>query len=62
VTIEKGERVTADVLQWEGSDGKGHYRARCTQKGKSLVIDWTYTYKDGGKVKGDTGTMILVRK
>src|SRR5262245_24670302 len=37
LTIEKGERVTADLLQWESSDKKGVYRARCTQKGKALV-------------------------
>jgi hypothetical protein len=62
LTIEKGERVAADVLQWESSDNKGRYRARCTQKGKSLVIDWTYTYKDNDKVMGETGTIILVRQ
>ena len=62
LTIEKGERVGAEVLQWESSDNKGRYRARCTQKGKALVIDWTYTYKENDKVMGETGTIILVRQ
>jgi hypothetical protein len=62
LTIEKGERVTANVLQWESPSGLGRYRVRCTQKGKSLVIDWCYTSVEEFKVRGHTGTSILVRK
>lgn len=62
LTIEKGKRVSDTVLEWEGSDAKGTYHARCTQKGQALVIDWTYTLKGDVKAKEDTGTIVLVRK
>jgi hypothetical protein len=61
LTIESGERVTADVLQWSSPFKDGAYHVRCVQKGKSLVIDWTYTSRESGSVKGNTGTIILVR-
>ncbi len=62
MTIEKGERVAPDTLQWESPSGKGRYRVRCAQKGKSLVLDWSYTFLEDGAVKGHTGTTVLVRK
>jgi hypothetical protein len=62
LTIEKGERVTPETLQWESPSGKGRYRVRCVQKGKSLVIDWSYTYLEDRMVRGHTGTTVLVRK
>lgn len=61
LTIEQGERVTADVLQWTSPYKNGTYHARCVQKGKSLVIDWTYTSREAGSTKGNTGTIVLVR-
>jgi hypothetical protein len=62
LTIEKCERVTPDTLQWESPSGKARYRVRCTQKGKSLVLDWSYTFAEDGKVRGHSGTTVLVRK
>jgi hypothetical protein len=62
-TIEKGERVTATLVQWEGSDkAGGYYRVRCTQKGTFLLAEWTFTQKVEGKVKGHAGASIFVRK
>ena len=61
--IEKGQRVTGEVVRWESTDARGgQWRATCTQRGKSLVIDWTTTTREFGKVRGLTGTSILVRK
>jgi hypothetical protein len=64
LTIENGERVTADLLQWEAvhEATKGRYRVRCTVKGNALVLDVTLTWKEDGKVKGATGTSVLVKE
>ena len=63
MTIEKGERVTESVIRWESTDEKGgQWRATGTQRGKALIIDWTLTIKEEGKVRGVTGTCILLRK
>jgi hypothetical protein len=62
MTIEKGERVTEHVLHWECSNGMYHYRVRCTVEGKALVITYTLTWKEDGKVKGSTGTSVLVKE
>jgi uncharacterized protein (TIGR03067 family) len=59
--IENGERVTAAVLQWEHVTQTHHWRVRCNVKGKSLVLDYTCTSKENGKVKGGTGTSVLTR-
>jgi hypothetical protein len=60
LTIENGERLTEDTLQWQGSNGQGTYRARCAQRGNSLVIDWTYA--EDGKGPSQTGTIVYARK
>jgi RNA polymerase sigma factor (sigma-70 family) len=62
MTIEKGERVTPQVLHWECSTGIYRYRVRCTMEGKALVITYTLTGKEDGKVNGHTGTGVLVRE
>ena len=62
MTIEKGERVTPQVLHWECSTGIYRYRVRCTVEGKALVITYTLTGKEDGKVNGHTGTGVLVRE
>jgi hypothetical protein len=62
MTIEKGERVTPQVLHWECSAGIYRYRVRCTMEGKALVITYTLTGKEDGKVNGHTGTGVLVRE
>jgi hypothetical protein len=62
MTIEKGERVTPQVLHWECSTGIYRYRVRCTMEGKALVITYTLTWKEDGKVNGHTGTGVLVRE
>jgi hypothetical protein len=63
MTIEKGERVTPEVVQWEASDpSAGVYRYRGVQKGKVLQLEWTHTRKEDGKVKWHTGTVLLVRE
>jgi hypothetical protein len=60
LTIENGERLTEDTLQWEGSNGQGTYRARCAQRGNSLVIDWTYAEERKGP--SQTGTIVYARQ
>jgi hypothetical protein len=60
LTIERGERVTPDLFQWSSLYKDGTYQARCVRKGKSLVIDWTYTFSEAGQTKGNTGTIVLV--
>jgi hypothetical protein len=62
LTIEKGERVTPQVLHWECKSGARLYRVRCTVEGKALLISYTHTWKEDGKVKGSTGTGVLVRE
>lgn len=66
-TIEKGERVTSDVLHWEAAwadenTPNTHYRVVCTVMGKALVVHWIGTRKQDGKVKGETGMVLLVRQ
>jgi hypothetical protein len=66
-TIEQGERVTREVLHWEASwasetTPKTRYRMVCTVMGKTLVVHWIGTRKEGGKVKGETGMVVLVRQ
>jgi hypothetical protein len=63
--IERGERVTAQVLHWEmesKEEGKPVYRVRATQKDKALVLDITVTWREDGKVKGATATSVLTRE
>jgi hypothetical protein len=65
--IEKGERVTTDVLHWEAwyadeTTPKTNYRIVCTVMGKALVVHWAGTRKHDGKVKGETGMVVLVRQ
>jgi hypothetical protein len=62
MTIENGERVTAQVLHWECSTGIYRYRVRCTMEGQALVITYTLTWTEEGKVNGHTGTGVLVRE
>jgi hypothetical protein len=63
--IEHGERVTADLLQWEAVTEEKHqprYRVRVTLKGKTLELACTVTCREDGKVKGNTANSILTRK
>jgi hypothetical protein len=62
MTIEKGERVTPEVLHWECRGGTVHFWVRCNVTGKALVITYTATRREGGKVKGETRTGVLVRQ
>jgi hypothetical protein len=67
VPIENGERVTNDVLHWESSwagenTPKTRYRIVCAITGKTLVVHWIGTRKENGKVKGETGVVVLVRQ
>jgi hypothetical protein len=65
VKIEHGERVTADLLQWEAVTEEKHqprYRVRATLKGKTLELACTVTWREDGKVKGNTANSILTRK
>jgi hypothetical protein len=51
VKIEKGERVTADLAQWEAHDGNWRFCYRCSiqRGGKLLAIEITQTTKEDGK-------------
>lgn len=62
MVIEKGERISSTLLYWESTLGEGRYRVRCKQLGKALVLEWTYSEKTDGKVKGGTGVTVLVRE
>jgi hypothetical protein len=62
MTIMKGERVTAQILHWECSTAIHVWRVRCTAEGKSLVTTYTCTWKEDGKVKGETGTAVMVKE
>lgn len=63
--VEKGERVTAEIAQWAcKNNAGGNYNARCYIKegGKLLVVEYTVTYRENGKVQGYTGVSILKRQ
>jgi hypothetical protein len=59
--IEKGERVTADVLRWESSTETHRWCVNAKVNGKSLVLEVTCTWKEDGKVKGGVGTVVLTK-
>ena len=65
LTIEQGERVTADTFQWEAPSPahvRGRYRVRATLRGKTLQLDVTYTWRVDGKIKGLTAVSALNRE
>ncbi len=59
--ILNGERVMAGLYQWEYATKTHRWRVRGTVKGKSLVLDYTCTWKEDGKVKGGTGTIVMTK-
>lgn len=59
--IDKGERVTADILRWESSTETHRWCVQAKVNGKSLVLEYTCTWKADGKIQGAIGTAVLTR-
>lgn len=62
MTIEKGERVTADVLRWESTFEGGRWVVQAKVDGSSMVLDYSSTHKENGKIKGGVARSVLTRK
>ena len=63
--VEKGEKVSDELLQWEAAKGEFRYRARAYVKGagKALLVEYTVTEIENGKVStAYTGTSLLIKK
>lgn len=63
--LERGERVTENLFQWEANKGDYRYCARCHVKagGKALLIEYTVTTRSNDRsVYGYTGTSVLTRR
>lgn len=65
LTIQNGTRVSNDLLQWESTQSylDSHWSVRCRVMGenKAMVLDYTYTGKQDGKVVGNISVGVLTK-
>ncbi len=64
LVIEHGERVTKSVFQWEAASEAhqdGRYRIRARLIDGTLHLDVTYTWRQDGKINGQTAVSTLSR-